>query len=48
MRVIKNEYNIDWEANRQPEMRKLLQEGTVPYKADVAKHSYGFCMGVPR
>eukprot|EP01084_Bolivina_argentea_P149285 260798_1 len=30
LRVIKNEYNMDWEMNRKEEMRKLLQSGIRP------------------
>ncbi|KAJ3301236.1 hypothetical protein HDV03_001175 [Kappamyces sp. JEL0829] len=37
MRVIKNPYILDWEQNRQEEMKKLLASGVIPYKADADK-----------
>ena len=35
LRVVKNKYIMDWEENRQKEMKELLQKGTLPYTADV-------------
>lgn len=37
MRIIKNEYAVDWEENRKEEMKELLKSGTIPYTADVAR-----------
>eukprot|EP01083_Nonionella_stella_P213012 768660_1 len=39
MRVIKNEYNMDWELNRKNEERELLGKGVVPYLNDVKKYA---------
>ena len=39
MRVIKNEYNMDWELHRKNEERELLRKGVVPYLSDVKKYS---------
>ena len=38
LRVLKNEYVLDWEFNRQKEMKELLEKGILPYKADVDKY----------
>jgi NAD(P)H-dependent flavin oxidoreductase YrpB (nitropropane dioxygenase family) len=35
MRVIKNEYIMEWETNRADEIKKLLKEGKIPYTVDV-------------
>jgi hypothetical protein len=40
LRVLKTEYNMDWELNRGPEMRDLLAKGVVPYKTDAEKMKY--------
>ena len=35
LRIIKTEYSLDWEKNRQAEMQKLLAEGTLPHERDL-------------
>jgi len=35
MRVIKNDYAVDWEENRRDEMRRNLDSGVIPIEADV-------------
>ena len=37
MRIIKNDYAVDWEENRREEMDKLLKKGTIPYTTDMAR-----------
>jgi len=38
MRIIKNRYAMDWEENRQEEMKELLKQGTIPYTTDLARY----------
>lgn len=35
MRVVKNDYILNWENNRMPEMKELLAQGVLPYTKDV-------------
>lgn len=35
MRIIKNKYTVNWEDNRQEELKQLLAEGKLPYTKDV-------------
>jgi hypothetical protein len=35
LRVLKNNYIMDWHNKRNEEMKKLLAEGTLPYQKDV-------------
>ena len=35
MRVRKNDYIMDWEINRQPEIKELTSKGIIPYTVDV-------------
>ncbi|KAJ3212031.1 hypothetical protein HK099_007816 [Clydaea vesicula] len=37
MRVIKNEYIMDWETNRRDEIQQLTQKGVIPYTVDQEK-----------
>jgi len=37
MRIIKNDYAVDWEENRREEMDKLLKKGVIPYTTDMAR-----------
>jgi len=34
MRIVKNKYAVDWEDNRQAEMKELLAQGIIPYTND--------------
>ncbi len=38
MRVIKNEYIMDWEINRKQEMKEATAKGIIPYQLDVEKN----------
>jgi len=35
--VVKNKYIMDWEENRQKEMKDLLNKGVIPFYADIEK-----------
>lgn len=37
LRILKNDYVMDWETNRQAEMKELLSKGTLPYQVDIDK-----------
>jgi len=41
LRVVKNKYIMDWEENRQKEMKELLNKGTIPFYADIEKKQKG-------
>eukprot|EP00484_Ammonia_sp_Unknown_P023833 CAMPEP_0197032782 /NCGR_PEP_ID=MMETSP1384-20130603/11365_1 /TAXON_ID=29189 /ORGANISM="Ammonia sp." /LENGTH=365 /DNA_ID=CAMNT_0042462485 /DNA_START=39 /DNA_END=1136 /DNA_ORIENTATION=- len=34
MRIVKNKYAMEWERNRQDEMKELLAQGVIPYTSD--------------
>lgn len=34
LRMIKNKYVLDWATRRKEEMKRLLEEGTIPFKRD--------------
>merc|ERR1712154_462023 len=34
LRMVKNPYVIDWSTRRKDEMKKLLEQGIIPYKSD--------------
>eukprot|EP00429_Kryptoperidinium_foliaceum_P134070 CAMPEP_0176275034 /NCGR_PEP_ID=MMETSP0121_2-20121125/47031_1 /TAXON_ID=160619 /ORGANISM="Kryptoperidinium foliaceum, Strain CCMP 1326" /LENGTH=346 /DNA_ID=CAMNT_0017615245 /DNA_START=18 /DNA_END=1058 /DNA_ORIENTATION=- len=44
MRIIKNEYTMNWEENRMQEMKELLAQGTLPMKRD-GKAQYPWLCG---
>jgi len=35
LRIVKNEYALDWKNSRSEEMKNLLSQGKLPYKSDV-------------
>ena len=37
LRVIKNDYVVDWNENRQAEIKELTSKGIVPYEEDLKK-----------
>jgi len=39
LRIVSNKYAKDWEQRRQAEMKQLLNEGTIPYTADIARYN---------